>query len=499
MPWLREASQALLEKVWAETRALAGDDGLSGPARAQALVADAFSWHAIRYAAPFAERGGAADLYESFLWKIQVDGLLARVRPRVDRLLSARIAADPGLREFYGDSGRDTGETLAEGVVIVPVPQGVAARVAPALEHRLAQVVSQRFMGRAGLPMRAGPYRLAEFPAAQWDRQAANQCANVLATATVLLGRPATALDVLALVRARRAGDLDSGHAKIGCPHPTRGVCVLVPFFDAALRRMGYLHENPFAQRVLVGPLGDRVHVVELAARAARGEPYGLLLGGPMTDKDPDADARRLAAESLAADDPTGWFERLYAESATGDAIVPWDSRSPHALLVEWAAGRVPAGGRALVVGAGTGDDAEYVAGLGYETVAFDVSESAVRLARERFPGSAVDYRVADLLEPPERWRHAFDLVVEIMTVQSMPEELHGRAIARVAEFVRPGGTLLVIATAREEGGPVFAPPWPLTPSEIAAFGAGGMVADRVEDLHDGERRRWRATFHREP
>ncbi|NUP00938.1 MAG: class I SAM-dependent methyltransferase [Nonomuraea sp.] len=218
-----------------------------------------------------------------------------------------------------------------------------------------------------------------------------------------------------------------------------------------------------------------------------------------MTQRDPDADARRLAAESLAAGDPTGWFERLYAESATGDAVVPWDSRSPHALLVEWAAGHVSGGGRALVVGAGTGDDAEHVAALGYETVAFDVSESAVRLARERFPGSAVDYRAADLLDPPPRWRHAFDLVVEIMTVQALPEELHARAIERVTEFVRPGGTLLVIASGREEGGLAFAPPWPLTPSEIDAFAAGGMVKERVEDLRDGERHRWRATFRRLP
>ncbi|MEV4170873.1 class I SAM-dependent methyltransferase [Nonomuraea sp. NPDC049709] len=213
-----------------------------------------------------------------------------------------------------------------------------------------------------------------------------------------------------------------------------------------------------------------------------------------MSGRDPDADAVRLAGESLAAGDPTGWFERLYAESATGDAIVPWDSRTPHALLAEWGS---PGSGRALVVGAGLGDDAEHVAGLGYETVAFDVSESAVRLARDRFPGSRVSYQVADLLDPPGAWRRAFDLVVEIMTVQSLPEPLHARAIAGVAGFVRPGGTLLVIASGREEGGPVFAPPWPLTPSEIEAFAGDGLEAGEIEDLRDGERHRWRATFHR--
>ncbi|TMR39918.1 class I SAM-dependent methyltransferase [Nonomuraea zeae] len=284
----------------------------------------------------------------------------------------------------------------------------------------------------------------------------------------------------------------------MACPHPTPGVCALLPLFDVALRRRGYTHERVFAQRVLTGPLGDRVDLVELAGKAERGEPHGLLLEGPVDGKDPDEDAIRLAGESLAAGDPTGWFERLYAESATGGAIVPWDSRSPHSLLVEWTSQQVsPGRGRALVVGAGLGDDAEFVAGLGYETVAFDVSESAVRLARERFRFSGVHYRVADLLGPPAEWRHAFDLVVEIMTVQALPEGLHERATAAIAKFVRPGGTLLVIAAGRAEGGPVFAPAWPLTPSEIAAFAVGGLKVGRVEDLRDGGRHRWRATFHR--
>ena len=55
-----------------------------------------------------------------------------------------------------------------------------------------------------------------------------------------------------------------------------------------------------------------------------------------MTGEDPDKDARRLSGEALRAGDATGWFERLYAEAADGQAIVPWDRRAPHPLLVEW-------------------------------------------------------------------------------------------------------------------------------------------------------------------
>jgi 2-polyprenyl-3-methyl-5-hydroxy-6-metoxy-1,4-benzoquinol methylase len=49
-------------------------------------------------------------------------------------------------------------------------------------------------------------------------------------------------------------------------------------------------------------------------------------------------------------------------------------------------------------VGCGLGADAEYLASLGFDTVGFDISETAIRLARERFPGSAVRYVSADLL-----------------------------------------------------------------------------------------------------
>jgi SAM-dependent methyltransferase len=154
-------------------------------------------------------------------------------------------------------------------------------------------------------------------------------------------------------------------------------------------------------------------------------------------------------------------------------------------------------GRRALVVGAGFGDDAELVAGLGFETVAFDVSPSAIAAARRRHPGSDVRYVVADLLDPPAEWRAAFDLVVESLTAQSLPDPPRPRAIANVAAMVAPGGTLVVIAAAREPGEAANGPPWPLTRAEIDAFAAGGLEPVRVEDFRDVGIRWWRAELRR--
>jgi hypothetical protein len=189
-------------------------------------------------------------------------------------------------------------------------------------------------------------------------------------------------------------------------------------------------------------------------------------------------------------DDPTGWFEPLYERAEAGEAIVPWARDEPNPLLVEWTRARDLRGDgrRALVVGTGLGDDAEHVAALGFDTVAFDIAPTAIAVARRRFPDSPVDYVVADLLDPPAAWRAAFDLVFESITVQALPPSIHPAAIAAVAGMVAPGGTLLVLSGARADGKHVDGPPWPLTRAEIDAF---GLAPVRVEDLGD----RWRAEF----
>jgi SAM-dependent methyltransferase len=195
------------------------------------------------------------------------------------------------------------------------------------------------------------------------------------------------------------------------------------------------------------------------------------------------------------SDEPTAWFEPLYVAATEGRAEIPWDrGGDPHALLVDWAQRR-----RALVIGAGLGDDAEYIASLGFRTLAFDVAPTAVELARERHPDSPVDYVVGNLLAPPAEWRGRFDLVFESLTVQSMPPAVHAQAIAAVSAMVAPGGTLLVIATqARAEGRD--GPPWPLTRDEVEAFATGDLRPVRIEEIPaagDPSIVRWRAEFRR--
>jgi SAM-dependent methyltransferase len=198
--------------------------------------------------------------------------------------------------------------------------------------------------------------------------------------------------------------------------------------------------------------------------------------------------------------DPTGWFEPLYRAAETGDAVVPWDDHAASPLLVSWSAERSLSGRgrRAIVVGCGLGDDAEHVASLGFQTVAFDVAPTAIRGAQQRFPESRVEYVVADLLDLPAEWRSAFDLVVEHITVQALPASVRSFAIGEVASLVAPGGTLLVVSGARGDDEEVDGPPWPLTRAEVESFATGGLELVALEESAAGPDRPWARSWRAE-
>jgi SAM-dependent methyltransferase len=192
--------------------------------------------------------------------------------------------------------------------------------------------------------------------------------------------------------------------------------------------------------------------------------------------------ARRLAADSIASGNDTGWFETLYAAAGHGTATVPWADLALSQHLVSALAG-VRGGGRAIVIGCGLGDDAEHVASLGFDTVAFDVSPTAVDAARRRFPRSAAEYVTADLLSPPHSWAGAFDHVVEVFTLQVLTGAARRTAFARIAQLVAPGGRLLVIAGARDEHDDPGTMPWPITRAEIESFRAHGLSDHSIADV----------------
>ena len=151
-----------------------------------------------------------------------------------------------------------------------------------------------------------------------------------------------------------------------------------------------------------------------------------------------------------------------------------------------------------MVVGSGLGDDAAFLAAHGYRVIAFDISRSAIESARRRFPTSPVDFRIADLLNPPAEWRQHFDLVVETYTTQSLPVRLRPTVVLHVGRFVSPGGKLVVLAVARDVDEAVDGPPWPLSRADIQSFAVEGLEVLSLEEIRDPPgTHHWRAVFSR--
>ncbi|MBM4118051.1 methyltransferase domain-containing protein [bacterium] len=197
-------------------------------------------------------------------------------------------------------------------------------------------------------------------------------------------------------------------------------------------------------------------------------------------------------------------FDATYRTAGRDAAKVPWAESRPKPLLAAWldeAAVRGE-GRRAIVVGSGLGDDAEALSALGFIVTAFDLSPTAIAWTRECFAASRVDYHVADLFTLPDTWRGAFDLVVEIYTLQSLPATIRPEAMDRVAALVAPGGELLVICRGRDpEAAPASGPPYPLTRAELRRLEAAGLSERDALDTFDDETppvRRFRLRYRRD-
>lgn len=165
-------------------------------------------------------------------------------------------------------------------------------------------------------------------------------------------------------------------------------------------------------------------------------------------------------------------YSRDYWENRYASADAVW-SGNPNPRLVEQVVDLVP--GTALEVGSGEGADAIWLAAHGWRVMGVDIStvalERAAQHARAAGPEIAelISWQQADLLEwePP---RDAFDLVSAQFIHLPQPEMADLQR--RLADSVRPGGSLLIVGHDLSDLGVVPRPNAPAMfygPDEIAA------------------------------
>jgi SAM-dependent methyltransferase len=112
----------------------------------------------------------------------------------------------------------------------------------------------------------------------------------------------------------------------------------------------------------------------------------------------------------------------------------------------------MPCGGRAVVPGCGFGNDAEKLATRRFDVTALDVSRSAIEWCGKKHSETSVQDEVQDLFRLPEAYREAFDVVVEVYTLQAIPLPERSAGFGPMADCVAPGGVLFAVVRGRNDG-----------------------------------------------
>jgi SAM-dependent methyltransferase len=193
---------------------------------------------------------------------------------------------------------------------------------------------------------------------------------------------------------------------------------------------------------------------------------------------DPRTRTREIQAQFAERGDALGWFEALYSEAAGDNAKIPWADLEPNRYFREWAEsnGLKGNGRTALVVGCGLGDDANYLADLGFTVTAFDLSPTAIEWAKKLYPDKDITFEVADLFQPFRGWLGAFDFVLEIYTIQPLPLDWRPRVIDAISAFANRAGEIVVVTRGREDDVEPDELPWPMSRKDLSRFEQNGFI-----------------------
>ena len=160
-----------------------------------------------------------------------------------------------------------------------------------------------------------------------------------------------------------------------------------------------------------------------------------------------------MSAEEEDFGQPQFWDSR-YRSGQT-----PWDQATVPQALISFLQRQPGPKRRVLVPGCGSGYELPLFLQRGYDVVGIDFSEAAVSRARSRLIKEQSDRIIhGDFFS--YRFPHRFDLMYERAFLCALSPERWQNYAARVAELLRPGGTLAGIFFYGVEPEP---PPFPLT------------------------------------
>ncbi|MEV8320201.1 class I SAM-dependent methyltransferase [Streptomyces sp. NPDC059900] len=147
------------------------------------------------------------------------------------------------------------------------------------------------------------------------------------------------------------------------------------------------------------------------------------------------------------------WWDTFYADR---DRPVPFFAAKPDENLASYADRGLLTPGRALDLGCGPGRNALYLASLGFEVDAVDISPAAVAWAGERAreAGADITFRCGDAFALTEAGPNGpYDLIVDSGCFHHLPPHRRVSYLALLERALAPGGHLALTAFAAGEEG----------------------------------------------
>jgi trans-aconitate methyltransferase len=144
-------------------------------------------------------------------------------------------------------------------------------------------------------------------------------------------------------------------------------------------------------------------------------------------------------------------------ESRYRDGTTAWERHGPHPAFLSWRETGALSPCRILVPGAGRSPEPLALAEAGFDVTVVDAAESAVAVQQARLERLHVSARIelADLFT----WTTPapFDAIYDQTCLCALPPALWPDYAARLAGWLRPGGTLFVLfMQTGQAGGPPF-------------------------------------------
>jgi len=196
--------------------------------------------------------------------------------------------------------------------------------------------------------------------------------------------------------------------------------------------------------------------------------------------------------ESIAQ--PEGGFNQSYGGTP------PWDIERPQPAFVCLAqSGAIV--GKVLDVGCGTGENALYLAGLGYDVCGIDSARVAIEKARTKSlqRGIRANFRLVDVLALPSLGM-MFDTVIDSGLFHVFSNQERKEFVNSLETVLVPGGRYFMLCFSERE---TREGPRRVTQAEIHATFRKGWTVDEIREatfetlIHEGGAYAWLASITR--